>query len=76
MSDADSHVARFTGYDAVRILLGLVLLTAAGLKGHQMATEPVPGTGLLDSRWLLMLTVEFEFLLGLWLLAPNGCSLN
>jgi hypothetical protein len=60
---------RLTGYDVVRIALGLLLLTAAGLKAYQLATEPVAGTGLLDSRWLLMATVEFELLFGLWLLA-------
>lgn len=68
MSDADIHIARFTGYDAVRILLGLVLLTAAGLKGHQVATEPILETGLLNSRWFLIGVVEFELLFGLWLL--------
>jgi hypothetical protein len=61
-------VRRFTGYDVVRIAVGLLLLTAAALKAHQLATEPILGTGLLDSRWLLMATVEFEFLLGLCLL--------
>ncbi|MGO8697226.1 MAG: MauE/DoxX family redox-associated membrane protein, partial [Limisphaerales bacterium] len=43
--------------------------TAAGLKGYQLATEPLLGTGFLDSRWLLTMTVEFELLFGLWLLA-------
>ena len=69
MSDADVLAAEFTGYDVVRILLGLVLLTAAGLKGHQLATEPAVGTGLLDSRWFLIGVVEFELLFGLTLLA-------
>jgi len=59
---------RVTGYDVIRIALGVLLLTAAGLKAHQLATEPVLSTGLLDSRWLLMATVEFELLFGLWLL--------
>ncbi len=59
---------RVAGYDVVRIVLGLVLLTAAGLKGHQLATEPVPGTGLLTSRWFLIGVVEFELFFGLWLL--------
>jgi hypothetical protein len=62
-------VCGWTGYDVVRIAVGLLLLTAAGLKAHQLATEPVLGTGLLDSRWLLMAVVEFELLLGLCLLA-------
>ena len=58
-----------TGYDAVRVAVGILLLTAAGLKGYQLATEPLLGTGFLDSRWLLTMTVEFELLFGLWLLA-------
>lgn len=61
-------VRRLTGYDAVRVAVGVLLLTAAGLKAHQLATEPILGTGLLDSRWLLMATVEFELFFGLWLL--------
>lgn len=42
---------------------------SVGLKGYQLATEPVLGTGLLDSRWLLIAVVEFELFFGLWLLA-------
>ena len=53
----------------VRIVLAVVLLTAAALKCHQLATEPTIGTGLLESRWFLMTTVEFELFFGLWLLA-------
>ena len=55
-------------YDVVRILVALLLLTASALKCWQLATEPVLGTSLLESRWLLMATVEGELLLGLWLL--------
>ena len=58
-----------TGYDVVRVLLGLLLLTAAALKGLQLATEPVANTSLLTSRWFLVIQVEFEFLFGLWLLS-------
>lgn len=57
------------GYDVVRIVLGLLLLSAAALKGHQLATEPVVGSGLLDSRWFLIGVVEFELFFGLWLLS-------
>ena len=57
------------GYDAVRIVLAIVLLAAAGLKAHQLATEPVVGSGLLHSRPLLIAAVEFELFFGLWLLA-------
>jgi len=60
---------RVRPYDVVRIALGLILLTAAALKGHQLATKPVPGMSLLSSRWFLIGVVEFEFFFGLWLLA-------
>lgn len=61
--------ARITAYDVVRVAVAVVLLTAAGLKAHQLATSPVLGDGFLDSRWVLIATVEFEILFGLWLLA-------
>jgi hypothetical protein len=32
------------------MVLGVILLTAAGLKGHQLATESVLETDLLNSR--------------------------
>ena len=60
---------RLTGYDAVRTAVGSLLLTAAGLKGYQLATGPVLGTGMLDSRWVLISAVEAQLLFGLWLLA-------
>ena len=64
-----SGVGRWTGYDLVRCALGLVLLVAAALKAHQLATGPVPETDVLHSRWFLIIEVEFELLFGLWLLA-------
>jgi hypothetical protein len=57
------------GYDVVRVVLGLVLLTAAALKGYQLATEPIVGWGFLNSRWFLIGVVDFELFFGLWLLA-------
>lgn len=57
------------GYDFLRIVLGLLLLAVAALKGHQLATEPVFESGLFTSRWFLIGLVEFELFLGLWLLA-------
>ena len=53
----------------VRIVAAIVLLTAAALKCHQLATEPTIGTGLLESRWFLMATVEAELFASIWLLA-------
>jgi hypothetical protein len=59
----------FTGYDVVRIVIGLILLIAAGLKTHQLFSEPVLETSLLDSRWFLIYIVAFELLFGIWLLS-------
>jgi hypothetical protein len=50
-------------------LIGLLLLVAAALKFYQLATEPAPETSLFTSRWFLVAMVEFEFLLGMWLLS-------
>ncbi|HEY4760094.1 MAG TPA: MauE/DoxX family redox-associated membrane protein, partial [Thermoguttaceae bacterium] len=58
-----------SGYDVLSIVLSLVLLAAAALKTNELATGPVLGSGFLDSRWLLIVIVEFELLFGLWLLA-------
>jgi hypothetical protein len=55
-------------YDVVRVALGLLLLTAAALKGHQLATDPIRGRGILESFWFLTAVIEFELLFGLWLL--------
>jgi hypothetical protein len=50
-------------------LVALVLLVAAVLKAHQLATEPVFGTSLLESRWLLVAVVQYELFLAFWLLS-------
>jgi len=62
--------------------MAVVLLTAAGLKAHQLMAMPIAGTGLLESRWFMIGVVEFELLFSLWLLStllPNvfgtGCPL-
>jgi hypothetical protein len=60
------RATHLTGYDAVRLTLGFLLLVAAGLKGYQLATEPVLCNGLFDSRWFLIGVVQFELFFGLW----------
>ncbi|HYW80399.1 MAG TPA: hypothetical protein VE890_12515 [Thermoguttaceae bacterium] len=66
---------RLAGCDIVRVALGLLLLVAAGLKGYELATSPVAGTSLLDSRWFLIGLVEFEFVFGPWLLVRGEPAL-
>lgn len=56
-------------FDVLRRVLGAVLLSAAILKGWQLATEPTAAKGLLASRWFLIVGVEVEWLLGLWLVS-------
>lgn len=65
-------VPTMSRFDVVRTLLGSLLLLAAALKGHELATAPVLSTGILDSRWFLIVVVQFELLAGLWLCSGNA----
>ena len=58
-----------SGYDVVRILMAVVLLTAATAKCHQSCTGPIPGTGLFSARWFVIFLVEAEWLGSIVLLA-------
>jgi hypothetical protein len=49
--------------------LGLLLLTAAVLKGHELLTTPMANTDLWSNRYFLIFQVEFELALGIWLLS-------
>ncbi|MFC1780853.1 MauE/DoxX family redox-associated membrane protein [Planctomycetota bacterium] len=49
--------------------LGILLLAAAVLKGWQLMNEPVANNNIWSSRWFLILTVEFELALSIWLLS-------
>lgn len=64
------------GYGTVRIFVAVVLLFAAGLKAYQLSTEPTLETDLFDSRLFLMSVVEFELLLGTWLIVGLLPSLS
>lgn len=55
--------------DIVLKLLGILLLTAAVLKGWQLLTEPVANNDIWSYRPFLILTVEFEIALAIWLLS-------
>lgn len=56
------------GWMTVRLFVTAVLLIAAGLKAHQLATTPSLGDDLLEARWFNVFVVEFEILFGIWLL--------
>lgn len=60
---------RSTASRTVLTFLGLVLLVAAGLKAHQLATEPTAERELFSHRGFLILWVEVEIVLGLWFLS-------
>lgn len=53
----------------VPVLVGVILLTAAVLKAHQLATSPTREISIFTTRWFLIGLVELELALGLWLLS-------
>ncbi len=55
--------------DIIMKLLGVVLLAAAILKGYQLLTEPVAEDTIWSQRRSLILQVEFELFLGIWLMS-------
>ncbi|MCP4256963.1 MAG: hypothetical protein GY774_05480 [Planctomycetes bacterium] len=55
--------------DLVLKLLGVLLLTAAVLKAHELLTVPVANKDIWSYRPFLIFQVEFEFALGIWLLS-------
>ena len=59
-------VTRFT---AVRLTLGALLLAAAGLKLYGLSVSAVPQVGWFAQPWVQLAAVEWELILGLWLLS-------
>ena len=55
--------------NAVLKVLGMLLLIAAILKGRQLLTEPVANSDIWSYRPFLILTVELELALAIWLLS-------
>jgi hypothetical protein len=51
----------------IRLVLGALLLVAAGLKGYQLLTDTVSGTNGRLAIWLASATVPVEIVLGIWL---------
>jgi thiol-disulfide isomerase/thioredoxin len=60
---------RFSASGIVLKVLGLLLLTAAVLKGHELLTVPTTNKDLWSWRPFLILQVEFELAVGIWLLS-------
>jgi thiol-disulfide isomerase/thioredoxin len=58
-----------SGPDIVLKVLGLLLLTAAVLKGHELLTVPLANGDLWSWRAFLIFQVEFELALGVWLVS-------
>ena len=56
-----------TYYDLVRMCVASLLIAAAVLKAHELATRPTSDATLLTSRWFLIGLVELEFALGVLL---------
>jgi thiol-disulfide isomerase/thioredoxin len=50
-------------------ILGLLLLTGAVLKGHELLTTPMANADIWSNRYFLIFVVEFELALGIWLLS-------
>ena len=50
-------------------ILGLLLLTAAVLKGHELLTTPMANADIWTNRNFMIFQVEFELALGIWLLS-------
>ena len=69
-----AHVARSgwpltNGFRGTPLLVGLLLLGAALLKGQQLVTKSGPGSSFWTSRLVLSAAVAFELLLGMWVLS-------
>jgi len=58
-----------TRFHVLRVVLGLVLLGAAGLKIHSLFLGSSVRDSLLSSPRLQVATIEVELLLGVWLLS-------
>ena len=66
--DGGHRFVSWSAYDIVRILFGIILIVAALLKAHQIATDLPLQAGLRGAVWPKILLVEFELAFGLWLL--------
>lgn len=63
------RMTRSATYETLLRALGVLLIMASILKGHQLMTEPVASRDIWSYRPFLILQVEFELALGIWLLS-------
>ncbi|MDR1385929.1 MAG: hypothetical protein LBJ67_19060 [Planctomycetaceae bacterium] len=57
-------------WNILRLLVGCIILIAAGLKAEALAAgTPDLGSGLLHARWFNIIVVECELVFGIWLLS-------
>lgn len=59
-------LANITGWQVLRIILGLTLLVAALFKVHELST--IPYLDKFPPRWVMIVFIELEILFALWLL--------
>ncbi len=57
------------GFAILRVVLGLLLLTSAGLKLYGLNTTEAPETGWFGSPQIQLAGTSWELMLGLWLLS-------
>lgn len=60
---------KLSANDIILKVLGVLLLTAAGLKGYELLTIPTANADIWSNRNFLIFTVEFELALGIWLVS-------
>lgn len=58
-----------------RKFLGVVLLVAAGMKAHELATLPILPQRFFAQRWFWLTAVEAEGVLGAWLILASVLKL-
>lgn len=58
------------------VIIGVLLLTAAGLKLYGLSYAPVPRSGVLSSASVQTALVAWEILLGIWLLSGSIPALS
>jgi hypothetical protein len=58
-------------FSIVRFLLGGLLLVAAALKLHGLSVSAIPRVGWFSQPWVQLAAVEWELVLGLWLISGS-----